>query len=209
MLLSTRLTVICFLFISVFSASAQKQIFDISEYSHTINYEDHKAVFHIQSTDQKKPQANVERIYYWYSGNQIRSTQGGFSGKLLNGLYNEYFLTKNLKEQGNFKMGLKDGLWSNWFENGHLSKVVHFKKGILQGAFEKYSDSGYVMEKGRYINGQLSGKITRYFAKDSIQVFQYKNGILVQQKPSRFKKWIPKFLVKKDKKKDEQETKPR
>jgi hypothetical protein len=68
-------------------------------------------------------------LYYWYSANTIHISQGGFSGKLLNGLYTEYYTNKNLKEQGNFKKGLKDGVWKSWNEGGTLTSVTNWKHG--------------------------------------------------------------------------------
>src|SRR5581483_10726142 len=40
--------------------------------------------------------------YYWYDAGDIHITEGGYSGKLLNGLYTEYYPDKNLKQQGAF-----------------------------------------------------------------------------------------------------------
>src|SRR3978361_1257752 len=54
-----------------------------------------------------EPSVKSKLVYYWYSANAIHITQGGFSGKLLNGIYTEYYLDRNLKEQGRFKKGLK------------------------------------------------------------------------------------------------------
>ena len=69
--------------------------------------------------------------YYWYSGNAIHITQGGFSGKPLNGLYNAYYLNKNLKQQGNFKNGLKTGLWKEWKDDGMMSGRHRWNNGII------------------------------------------------------------------------------
>ena len=78
---------------------------------------------------QPKPKAGL--YYFWYGANLIHFTQGGYSGKLLNGEYNEYYLNKNLKEQGFFKAGLKDGIWKSWNEDGSLAQQATWKKGIL------------------------------------------------------------------------------
>ena len=78
-----------------------------------------------------EPGIKSDRLYYWYSSNGIHSSQGGYSGKLLNGWYNAYYLNKNLKEQGIFKKGLKDGIWKNWKEDGTLSLVTRWKKGLV------------------------------------------------------------------------------
>lgn len=78
-----------------------------------------------------EPKPNAAFFYYWYSSNQIHSTQGGFSGRLLNGIYNEFYLTRNLKEQGTFEKGLKNGTWKSWNEDGKLTKTTHWKRGML------------------------------------------------------------------------------
>jgi hypothetical protein len=75
------------------------------------------------------PSVKQNLVYFWYSANTIHTTQGGFSGKLLNGLYIEYYLNKNLKEQGKFKKGLKDGVWKSWNEDGSLSITNTWKNG--------------------------------------------------------------------------------
>jgi len=77
------------------------------------------------------PKTKSDRFYYWYSANAIHATQGGFSGKLLNGLYNEYYLDKNIKQQGFFKNGLKDGVWKTWKEDGTLAALSNWKNGLL------------------------------------------------------------------------------
>jgi antitoxin component YwqK of YwqJK toxin-antitoxin module len=77
------------------------------------------------------PRAKQSLMYYWYSANMIHSTQGGFSGKLLNGQYEEFYLNKNLKQQGTFKKGLKDGAWKTWGENGMLLETSTWKNGVL------------------------------------------------------------------------------
>jgi antitoxin component YwqK of YwqJK toxin-antitoxin module len=77
------------------------------------------------------PGIKPERTYYWYYNNSLHTSQGGFSGKLLNGLYESYFLNHNLKEQGTFKKGLKDGIWKSWKEDGTLSQIANWKNGVL------------------------------------------------------------------------------
>jgi hypothetical protein len=78
-----------------------------------------------------EPGIKPERIYYWYYNNGIHTSQGGFSGKLLNGLYEAYYLNHNLKEQGNFEKGLKDGIWKSWKDDGTLSQIATWKNGVL------------------------------------------------------------------------------
>jgi hypothetical protein len=77
------------------------------------------------------PSVRPSLFYYWYNAGVIHSTQGGFSGKLLNGQYNEFYLNKNLKQQGSFKKGLKNGSWKSWSEDGTLILFTTWKNGII------------------------------------------------------------------------------
>ncbi|MFI5139273.1 MAG: toxin-antitoxin system YwqK family antitoxin [Sphingobacteriales bacterium] len=78
-----------------------------------------------------RPAVKPDRLYYWYNDNRIHTSQGGYTGKLLNGLYEAYYLNHNLKEQGVFKKGLKDGVWKSWNEDGTLSQTGNWKNGLL------------------------------------------------------------------------------
>ena len=77
-----------------------------------------------------EPRIKNDRYYYWYLRNIIHSTQGGFSGQLLNGHYIAFYPDKNLKEEGYFKTGLKDGVWKNWNRKGDLTSVTNWDEGI-------------------------------------------------------------------------------
>jgi len=68
--------------------------------------------------------------YFWYGSNAIHETQGGYSGRLLNGLYSAFYLNKNLKEQGNYKKGLKNGVWKSWGGDGSLLSTTTWKHGV-------------------------------------------------------------------------------
>jgi len=81
------------------------------------------------------PNKNVhtkkDLFYAWYQANTIHSTQGGYSGKLLNGQYTEYYQNRNLKEQGTYKNGLKTGNWRDWKEDGTLLYQHTWKDGTM------------------------------------------------------------------------------
>jgi hypothetical protein len=83
------------------------------------------------------PPLKSNLFYFWYSANAIHATQGGFSGKLLNGPYTEFYLNKNLKEQGVYKKGLKDGIWKDWNEDGTLSKAITWRRGVMMNKTAK------------------------------------------------------------------------
>jgi hypothetical protein len=109
------------------------------------------------------PDLHNDRLYFWYSANTIHSTQGGFSGRLLNGTYKSYYPNKNLKEAGVFKEGLKDGIWKTWNENGNLVRQYTWKKGLRSGKYFLCNEQGYIRESGTYKNNVLQARDTTSF----------------------------------------------
>jgi antitoxin component YwqK of YwqJK toxin-antitoxin module len=117
------------LFFTTYSLFAQKYP-EIGLYKVHIALPDKTIVAEIEPVS-SKDNIKTDRFYYWYSSNEIHFTQGGYSGKLLNGMYNEFFLNKNLKQQGTFKKGLKDGTWKSWNEDGSLNEISKWKNGRI------------------------------------------------------------------------------
>ncbi|WP_052496118.1 toxin-antitoxin system YwqK family antitoxin [Pedobacter lusitanus] len=189
-----------FLFtVPVLPLSAQQKFSSyLDNYKHTISYADHKVTLHVQTDDQILRYTDLTKSYYWYSNNQIKITQGGFSGKLLNGLYSSYYDNKSLQEQGYFKMGLKTGEWKSWTEDGQLISDVTFYNGVPEGDFYKYDGHGKLLEKGRNVNGKLEGEFVKYQGDSSVSV-KYKNGVVVPPKIKEKKGpgWINRFFKKK------------
>lgn len=180
-------------------AHAQKQKMnpDLSDYKHRITVMDHILVFQLQPSDQQLPTVDIKKKYYWYSNNQIKITQGGFSGKLLHGSYSDFYFNNNLKEQGQFEMGLKVGEWKSWTIQGLLAEHTNFKKGILNGEFYRYNGLGVLSESGYYKNGNLHGKLTKYFEKDSLSITKYKDGVI--DTVAKGQSWFKKIFKKKTK----------
>ncbi|HEY0056920.1 MAG TPA: hypothetical protein VGB63_16335 [Pedobacter sp.] len=179
-----RNTIVTSLVFFTFKLSAQSYYHNLGNDRVTLNSVDQSVTVDLYPID-KQIKPSLTKKYYWYSGNQINYTQGGFSGKLLNGTYTSFHLNKNLKEQGEFKKGLQDGDWKSWHNNGLLKELIKWRNGDRIGAFKRYSEDGSIQQKGRYKNGELHGRITSYIAVDSIQILHYKEGTV---KPSRQKK---------------------
>lgn len=119
------------------------------------------------------------KTYYWYSSNAVHTTQGGYSGKLLNGSYTEYYLNKNLREQGTFKNGLKTGVWKSWNDQGGLLSFMTWQDGTKSGKFELLDDKGMVKTSGTYRSNLLDGIVKSYVSADSATVVKYKNGKVI------------------------------
>ena len=131
-----------------------------------------------------RPVAKAELWYFWYSANQLQHTQGGYSGKLLNGSYRSYYLNKNLMEEGSFRAGLKNGSWKIWKENGVLAEETSWQDGVMTGPFSKYDEAGELRLSGRYKNGLMNGPVRSTGGKDSLEITTwYKAGKITEHKP--------------------------
>lgn len=134
--------------------------------------------------------AQPDRLYYWYGSGGIRQTQGGYSGHLLHGSYEEYYLNKNLRTQGTFAEGLKDGQWKEWNETGNMSRMVTWKQGEQTGPFQWYSADGKVTTSGHNRHNLPDGPVTYNIGTDSVKTLRYKAGKLIPVKKGNFLKRI-------------------
>ncbi|MGJ1447712.1 toxin-antitoxin system YwqK family antitoxin [Sphingobacterium spiritivorum] len=157
----------------VFSSGAQKRQ-EVQYNRFTINGEDgSKQTFFAED---KRINSKSDRLYSWYASNKITLTEGGFSGKLLNGEYTRYYPNKNLAEKGIFKFGLRNGLWRSWSSEGLLTKESNWIEGIETGAFVQYNSDGKQEKKGELKNGKLHGAIQLFSGSDSTSVQYYNEG---------------------------------
>lgn len=177
-------------------AQRMRNYFDANSYTHTISFEGYKAVFRLQSPDKSPQGIGMDVKYAWFSGNRINWTQGGYSGKLLDGPYSEFYGNKALKTQGSFDMGLKSGEWKSWTEKGLPDSVVNYSHGKLSGRFERYDASGGLLVKGKYHKGLVHGKLERRVSADSVLITSYKDGKVSLEKPSKIKAWVKKIFGK-------------
>lgn len=178
------------------TANAQSFVETMLTYKVTVYYPEHTVTAHVKPVE--KISVSNDKLYYWFSGNQISITQGGYSGKPLNGDYEDVYNNKNLKESGSFDEGLKTGLWKSWTEEGILINQYTFHKGSKDGIYTKYDVKGKVMEKGTYRNDLLDGK-QEIVGTDSTRVTYYKDGKIRHPK-SILPKFIYKVFPKKSKK---------
>ncbi|KQR70907.1 toxin-antitoxin system YwqK family antitoxin [Pedobacter sp. Leaf176] len=181
-------------------AQSAKDFFDTGDYRHTVNYPDHKVTFFTLPSEKFIGSMLLDRKYYWYSNNHINTTQGGFSGKLLHGLYSDFYEGKGLKEQGIFKQGLKQGNWKAWTDKGTLISSMEYLSGQLNGKYYKYDLDGKIAEQGNYKEGKLNGKLITYLGADSTTVQYYRHNVLQASKNKREHILLRKFFgSKKDK----------
>jgi len=139
-------------------------------------------------------------LYYWFANNAIHEQQGGFSGKLLNGRYEESDKNHNLKQQGTFRDGLKDGTWKTWGDAGRLASIVTWESGVKTGKFTYYDSTGTERQSGRYDHDLLDGKVYYHTGTDSVKTILYKDGKIVPAGKRTLLKRINIFKKKKQEK---------
>lgn len=184
---STKLFMLLFLIFFGNLASGQVKADDYFSHTVTIHQENDVIVASVIPCKVNKPL--VDRNYYWLSGNRINKTQGGFSGKLLNGAYKAFYEHKNLKESGSYRNGLQSGLWKYWNQDGVLLRTVHFADGFKQGLETIYDSIGNVNEQRMYNEGKYHGKLLKLNG-DSIVTEKYKNGVMQIPAPVKKKKFL-------------------
>lgn len=114
-----------------------------------------------------------DKSYYWYSTQQIRTTEGGYSGRVLHGPYTRYYTNNNLAESGTFKNGLKHGPWRSWYADGGQQKESTWKDGEESGTFRLWDQQGRLLEQGRLRKGQRQGKVKAWNKDTKTAIDQY------------------------------------
>ena len=130
----------------------------------------------VTSNENAKIRKIKNRIYYWYDNHKIHSSQFHFSGKLLDGKYEQRFPDGNLKTRGKFKFGLKEEQWFYYHPNGKVKKIENWKKGLLIGQTEIYDHKSQLIQTISYKNGKKHGKEIFYHADTIRFMIKYRQG---------------------------------
>lgn len=169
----------------------------------SIHQNDVKVVFHYGDA-KISPKNNV--MYYWTKYRKVHHTQGGYAGQLLNGKYEEYFISGQLKTNGTFKKGAKVGEWKAWFENGITEEVCFWVKGVKQGRYMVYYDSGQIKEEGSYKAGQKHGTVFTYDKEGHKNKLKFKKGKQVDHTFKKNKRKEEREKVKLEREKTKEKT---
>lgn len=141
------------------------------------------SVYHFSLVSPKMDDYSVEegKRYFWFNDGVVKSTVGGYSGKLFNGRFEKTGRDGSLLEKGRFINGLKEGKWIAWFENGLLSSKCYWRSGLRTGDFLFYHDNGVVFKKGKFRKDVVHGRV-QVFDRNGNHVLteNYKHGRLVK-----------------------------
>lgn len=149
---------------------------DDKTYTMEISSKDFSESITIARNNHEKRKINSHLWYYWYLNNAVHFSEGGYSGKLLNGEYKSYYKNMNLRSSGNFRYGLMHDEWKTWYSNGFLKSSEQWKNGIKHGTCAYFSVNGEIRTIEKYQRGILEGKRKVYSNDSLIEIRYFKNG---------------------------------
>lgn len=154
--------------------------FDMGKDVVIVNFTESTAYAHILP-EKSKFRAKDNSYYAWFGANDIKRTRGGYDGKLLHGVYKEFYPNKNLKDLGKYKKGIKTGKWKSWYTSGQFKEIAYFQNGQKR-SYTLYASDGAIYEKGTFKNELLHGKIYHFENRKLKTVVSYKKGIVGKKK---------------------------
>ena len=165
---------IAFFVFNGMTVNAQKEKEDYITREITLNYPDSIIKMTIL-TNKVTVKTDPSIYYYWFESNDLNKNQGGYSGRLLHGIFQVYDINNHLLTQGNFKKGTKSGVWKYWNKLGNLLYMEEWSGGKLNGDYTKYNNDGSVSIKAKYRDNRLHGKMYIYL-NGKVTIEKYKNG---------------------------------
>ena len=140
-----------------------------------------------------KTQNDVE--YHWYFKGKVNKNKGGYTGQLLEDIYEKTTLNGILIEKGEFENGTKSGRWKIWDMHGNILQDMNWKEGKKHGTFWEIDTISEIVTSGKYRNNLLNGNFTKSLNDSIVEKTRYRKGEIVN--PIRIQLF---------KKKDEQKT---
>lgn len=159
-----------------FQVGWTQKIKEITHREINVHFGDSSIKATILLADQKTHLKNTTD-YYWYYNNSIKSNQGDYKGRLLDGGYQVITKKGHLITKGNFKKGNKSGVWKKWNNEGKLVSINNWSKGVRNGKYQKY-DNGKLTEHGTYMRNKLYGFYYVYENEKLVEKRKYQNGKL-------------------------------
>ncbi|MGG5208186.1 toxin-antitoxin system YwqK family antitoxin [Chryseobacterium sp. MIQD13] len=117
---------------------------------------------------------------YFYPNGKIHQ-RGQYIKDKQNGIWNYYFDSGEFMGKGELKDDKQTGLWKWYYKNGNLYTERFYDKGKLIRINSCFDKNGKLLDCGKIING--NGMMIFHDIEnesDTIQTFNYRNGIIVQ-----------------------------
>lgn len=98
---------------------------------------------------------------YYYEGGGLKA-RANFEGG--SGIYEEYFVSGQMKMKGLNRMGKSDSLWVYYYESGERMAEGYYKEGVKMGPWKYFYKGGQVSAEGGYDHGETLGNWIYYYA---------------------------------------------
>lgn len=148
---------------------------------------------------------SLKYVKYTYPSGTI-SGEGWIRDGKPNGIWKNYYENGVLKSVGKLSMGLTDSTWKFFNEAGLQSLIINYSKGkkegerilfsaegkkmviehyendVKSGWSASYHEDGYLLKRVYFSDGKESGRAAEFDENGQIiNLFDYKNGVLVRQ----------------------------
>jgi antitoxin component YwqK of YwqJK toxin-antitoxin module len=168
------------IFTTSLASSAQNDEAFKDKIVNKVNVEINDTLIQFYAVEPKNNSSPVfNQLYFWYKDDTILHTMGGYSGRLLNGVYQVFYPNKNLKDFGQFNYGSKTGVWRSWYSNGIIKEICNWKRSKKNGSFTEYDSNGLKTKYGAYKSDKLNGTITDILPDGKAVTVEYKMGVIV------------------------------
>jgi TonB family protein len=127
-----KIIILCISSLFVFKTFAQDTIYYDAKRNQLPSsaLADYYEIFH-----RNKKDANKVQVFEYNIDNLIKSEKNysNYAGKVLDGKYNWYFKSGQLREESNYKDDKKNGNFSTYHQNGKLKRSDEYTMGTLTG----------------------------------------------------------------------------
>lgn len=106
--------------------------------------------------------------YYWLGEGRLHFTYGGYTGKVVHGIFEKFNRQHDLLEKGEFQYGLREGKWVSWYPNGKWRAISHWTEGERSGTFREFYSNGALKTTGRHVGDKLQGKVYSYSSEGKL-----------------------------------------
>ncbi|OFY66102.1 MAG: hypothetical protein A3H98_11915 [Bacteroidetes bacterium RIFCSPLOWO2_02_FULL_36_8] len=172
------------LFFQVTATSAQKKN-ALKKKSEIVLYQDSITIYANIYMGKLPVFRKEDALYYWTANEKIQTTRGDYDGKLLHGIYKEFYFNNSLKQKGKFNRGKKTGIWKSWHSNGEIRQIARWRNSRKNGASLTYDVTHTLLRKEKFKDDLLNGWVIDYDRQGKvIKKIKYKNGILLMEEKS-------------------------
>ena len=88
-------------------------------------------------------QENFKGVVTYYHRNGLVSKKEKYKKGVMDGAYQEYFLTGELKVDGGYNRGKKEGVWKIYYKTGKIKSKGKYRDGEKVGVWKTYYKNVY------------------------------------------------------------------